>query len=467
MKKRSTKVTQQLEAVTDAMNRLEKGASVREIKDAMRVDIELRTLQRRIAELKEQGFGENVAPEKRAAMYRYALFFSEPDLMVVNEDAPDYGKQLRLSKAGEEIMAYLALPQEQRKRVGYKREFLQQYRPNVDSYLTLEEMKQLAEIGRTNREGLPAGSHAKEIFNRLLIDLSWNSSRLEGNTYSFLETERLLTLGKEADDKSTTEGLMILNHKEAIELLVDGASDNALDRRTIFALHAMLSSKLLDKSKSSGKLRSLIIGIGQSVYQPLATPQVLEELFNLMLEKASQIENPFEQAFFMLVHLPYLQPFEDVNKRTARLAANIPLIRANVCPISFTHVNKDVYTKAMLGIYELNRVDLLKDLFIWAYEKSAFKYSDIYHVTGKPDPFHLVYRKQSREVIKEVILQALGQEKAIAFIRDYAAAIPLEDRGKFIENAERDLMDLHDGNFVIYKVTLSQYMKWKEIWDLR
>ena len=119
MKKRSAKVTQQLEAITDTMNRLEKGASVREIKDALEIEIELRTLQRRMAELKEQEFGENASPEKRAAMYRYALFFSEPDLMYVSEDAPDYGKQLRISKAGEEIMAYLALPQEQRKRVGY------------------------------------------------------------------------------------------------------------------------------------------------------------------------------------------------------------------------------------------------------------------------------------------------------------------------------------------------------------
>jgi Fic family protein len=100
-------------------------------------------------------------------------------------------------------------------------------------------------------------------------------------------------------------------------------------------------------------------------------PQRLEELFGIVIQMASEINDAFEQAFFLMVHLPYLQPFEDVNKRVSRLAANIPLIRYNLCPLSFIDVPQQAYVDAMLGIYELNRIDLLRDVFVWIYERSC------------------------------------------------------------------------------------------------
>jgi hypothetical protein len=91
------------------------------------------------------------------------------------------------------------------------------------------------------------------------------------------------------------------------------------------------------------------------VYLPVALPQRLEELFAIVMQMAAEIDDPFEQAFFLMVHLPYLQPFEDVNKRVSRLAANIPLIRHNLCPLSFIDVSQQAHKNAMIGVYERHR----------------------------------------------------------------------------------------------------------------
>ena len=80
------------------------------------------------------------------------------------------------------------------------------------------------------------------------------------------------------------------------------------------------------------------------------------------------------QSFFLLVHLSYLQAFEDVNKRTARLTCNIPFIKGNLCPLSFTDVPQEDYFKALLYFYETNEVQPALELFEWAYKKSCEQY---------------------------------------------------------------------------------------------
>jgi Fic family protein len=237
-------------------------------------------------------------------------------------------------------------------------------KPNDKFYLSDPLRKHLARTGTSSTEQMPAGTYARQIFDRLLIDLSWNSSRLEGNTYSLLETERLLKLGKSADDKDAKEAQMILNHKAAIELLVDNAGEIGFNRYTILNLYALLANNLLGDPQAGGRLRSIDVGIGGTVFHPLTGPQLIEETFNQVLEKASAIDDPFEQGFFAMVQLPYLQPFEDVNKRVSRLAANIPLIRRNLAPLSFVDVPERDYIDSILGVYELKRVELFRDVFI-------------------------------------------------------------------------------------------------------
>ena len=234
---------------------------------------------------------------------------------------------LPLSKSGAEVQAYVRQPLAKRKPVGYDRSFLDSYRPNVNAYLSPAERTHLIEVGTPESGEQPAGTYAKQILNRLLIDLSWNSSRLEGNTYSLLDTKRLIDFGEEAEGKERLEAQMILNHKDAIEFLVSSAADIGFNRYTILNLHAMLANNLLPDEAAAGRLRHIAVGIEKSAFHPLEIPAVIEESFDQILATAAAIKDPFEQAFFAMVQLPYLQPFDDVNKRVSRLAANIPLSR--------------------------------------------------------------------------------------------------------------------------------------------
>lgn len=143
------------------------------------------------------------------------------------------------------------------------------------------------------------------------------------------------------------------------------------------------------------------MGIDGTVYHPLEVPQLIDEGFETILDTAAAIADPFEQAFFALVHLAYLQGFEDVNKRVSRLAANIPLIRGNLCPLSFVDVPKRAYIDGMSGVYELNRVELLRDMFVWASQRSSARYSAARQSLGEPDPFRLRYRVLVAELVRE------------------------------------------------------------------
>jgi Fic family protein len=162
---------------------------------------------------------------------------------------------------------------------------------------------------------------------------------------------------------------------------VSAADEIGFNRYTILNLHGILAQNLLP-DEAAGRLRRIAVGIEKSAFHPLEVPRLIEECFNQVLATAQAIHDPFEQSLFAMVHLPYLQPFDDVNKRVSRLAANIPFIKANLSPLSFTGVPRSSYTDAMLGVYELNKVDLLKDVFIWAYEQSAERYAAVRQSIG-------------------------------------------------------------------------------------
>jgi Fic family protein len=459
---KSVKTKQQIDAIIKVLSPRVAGASIEEIRTAPGLEIEIRTLQRRLAELIELGYVRSTG-DKRSTRYHYILQDTVGSWV---EEPQERYHTLSLSEKSQEIISHITLPLQRRKPIGYNREFLEQYKPNVDSYLTLQEKQKLAEIGKTTREDQPAGTYAKEILSRLLIDLSWNSSRLEGNTYSLLDTELLIKQGHIADNRSVPEAQMILNHKDAIEFLVRNPDDMQFDRHTILNLHGLLSFQLLPTRKASGRIRSHAVGISGSVFTPLDMPQLIEEMFDLLLKKVSKIENPFEQAFFIMVHLPYLQPFEDVNKRVSRLAANIPFYRQNLSPISFIDVPKEYYTQGLLGIYELNRIDLMKEVFLWAYERSSYQYSAIRQTVGTPDPFVLKYRKQIASLITEVISKGADRPTAMALINDKMLQLQPEDREKFVYIVETELMSLHEGNYARYFVSFTEFKKWKEAWDI-
>lgn len=420
-------------------------------------DTPRRTLQRWLEKLAMEGIID-VSGKARATIYKLAIAEAKPENAVAADEA-----LIPLSLPGEFVRSRVTTPIQGRTLVGYNRTFLESYRPNIDSYLTREEMAKLAAIGDTQLEQ-PAGTYAKQILNRLLIDLSWNSSRLEGNTYSLLDTERLIEQGEADDTKTAKEAQMILNHKDAIEFMVEAAEEIGYNRYTITNLHAMLANNLLADPQAPGRLRSMAVGITGSAFTPLAIPQLVSELFELILAKASEIENPFEQSFFIMVHLPYLQPFDDVNKRVSRISANISFIKRNLSPLSFTDVPEDLYSQGMLGVYELNDISLLKDVFLWAYERSASRYGVIRQSLGEPDIFKLKYRTPIRELISGIIREGLNSKDADKKIRLNARRLPEADQEQFIQAMEPELLAIHEGNFARYRVSPNEFAKWKAGW---
>jgi hypothetical protein len=457
----SSKLTilKELQSLKKVLQQYPRGALIEDIAKQTSLNLPRRTLQRRLEMLQKAG-ELRLEGKTRGTKYFLSVDQKEP---IETTPLSDHGS-IPLSKAGKHILQLVNQPIQQRKPVGYNRGFLETYEPNVSSYLTSDESGKLAEIGKTARVDQPAGTYAKEILSRLLIDLSWNSSRLEGNTYSLLDTQRLIAFGKMADNKSATEAQMILNHKDAIEFLAQTTEGIGFNRYTILNLHALLSNNLLPNPAASGRLRTFDVGIYKSVYMPLAVPQLIAEVFNMVLEKAEQIKNPFEQAFFVMVHLPYLQPFDDVNKRVSRLTANIPFVRHNLAPLSFIDVPEDVYIDGTIGVYELNRIELLKDVFLWAYERSAARYAALRQSLGAPDPFRLKYREDIQELITDIVSQGRKPEEASILIKTKAKELPKQDQEKFIESVETELLSLHEGNFARYQIRPSEFNRWKQIW---
>lgn len=446
----------QSDLILEIVARFPDGVSVEEILIGLVPPPSRRTLQYRLSSLVKSG---RLIAEGRTKGRRFRL--------PVKAETTSFAKPkdyIPLSPVAESIQVEVTRPIQTRQPVSYNREFLDQYRPNITYYLSESTRKRLFELGKTDGDR-PAGTYARQIFNRLLIDLSWNSSRLEGNTYSLLETERLLESGEATTGKDQRETQMILNHKAAIEFLVESAVDLEINRYTILNLHALLSDNLIH-DQACGSLRTISVAIGGSVYLPLAVPQLITECFQQIIDTAAAIKNPFEQAFFLMVHLPYLQPFEDVNKRVSRLSANMPLIRENLCPLSFVDVPEQTYINGLIAIYELNRIELLSEVFIWAYERSCSRYSATRKALGDPDPFRLRYRDLIKETVAMIVRECMDKKLAAEFIHKRARdLVPSKDQKQFIEAVETVATSLHEGNIARYRLNLKEYEKWHLSWQ--
>jgi fido (protein-threonine AMPylation protein) len=385
----------------------------------------------------------------RSATVEFAV--SEPDR---------FAPQIPLSADSRDILAYIDQTLSARKPVGYQRDFLADYQPNKSWYLSAPLRRQLHKIGKTAQAGAAAGTYSRAILNRLLIDLSWASSHLEGNTYTRLDTRELIEHGKAAVGKAALETQMILNHKSAIELLVENASHASFNRYTLMNLHSALAENLLPNPADEGRVRQHAVEIGKSVYRPPSVPQQIDEALDLLLAKLNQIADPFEQSFFALVHLPYLQPFADINKRTSRLVANLPLFRANLCPLTFVDVPEQSYSRAILGLYEMTRVELLRDLYLWAYERSSQEYLAIKQDLAEPDPSRLAYRDLIKQTIRAVVQQP-GADVLGLIEQAVAQHVPPADRANLHALLVEELRRLHEGVLARYGLRPSELALWK------
>ncbi len=422
-----------------------------------------RTLQRRLKRLLTD---KRITTEGESI----ALVYKRAARMVINAESLDAGTSIEgeaedyvpVSPEGRIIRNLVRQPLMRRKPAGYQRLFLEEYEPGVTFYLSESLRAQFHEMGRTPARERPAGTYARGILNRLLIDLSWASSRLEGNTYNRLDTQNLIEFGQAARGKDIQETQMILNHKAAIEMLIEEADQIGFNPFTFFNLHSILSENLLPNEDACGRLRRRPVDISGSTFLPLAMPQVLEDCFRLLLQKASSIPDPFEQAFFVMAQLPYLQPFEDVNKRVSRLGANIPFIRNNLCPLSFIDVPGQAYVNGILGVYEFNQIDLLRDVFIWAYERSCQRYLAITQTMAEPDPLRIRYREALIQAIQAIVRgRQTPSAQNIQKLTDKLA--PEKDRKAFSKMVRNDLQRLHEGNVARYRLKLSEFQAWKPI----
>ncbi|WP_036769638.1 Fic family protein [Photorhabdus australis] len=416
-----------------------------------------RTVQRWLGQLVEDGKIHALGEGRNR---RYVVSGKETSKQVI-ERSGNFPSYIPLSEDSKDVLGYVDQPMEARVPVGYQREFLESYEPNVTHYLSVPIRNHLWRIGGTKQTSQPAGTYGRAILDRLLIDLSWASSRLEGNTYSRLDTIELIEYGKIAVGKDAIETQMILNHKSAIELLVDGIVEADFNRYTILNLHSALSENLLLNPIDEGRIRQHQVEIGKSVFRPLSGEVYISEVLDSLLAKAQVISDPFEQSFFIMVHLPYLQPFADINKRTSRLAANLPLLRSNLCPLTFLDVPEEAYSRAMLGVYEMTRVELLRDLYLWAYERSTQEYLALRQEITEPDPLRLQYRNTIKQVVYQVVvtpemdslevIDNLISNELSPSERDTLKALVIEE-----------LRRLHEGVLARYGLRPAQFKQWKE-----
>ncbi|NHN37310.1 hypothetical protein G8764_08410 [Pseudomaricurvus alcaniphilus] len=450
----ATDTQREIEEILAILEKNPEGLSTSQISELISFSGNYKTLQRRLVRLSDDGLILKVG-EKKARKYYPAKVSKKEFIGHLTDNTHEI-----FSSESQNILKFLDTPPHARKKMSYNRGFLDSYAPNETAYVSEKVRKQLYQEGKRFDKALAAGTYAREICQRLLIDLSYNSSRLEGNTYSRLDTQKLVEEGITAEGKVHEETVMIMNHKEAILFLVENAQDIELNSLTIRNLHHLLSQDLLANPGACGNIRSMEVNIGQSTYKPLNNPHRLKELFELILFKARKIEDPFEQSFFLLVHLSYLQAFEDVNKRTSRLSCNIPFIKENLCPLSFTDVSRDNYTAALLAMYEKNNVEPMLELYAWAYLRSCEQYGVVKKSLGEIDAFRIQYRQQRKEVMGLVVKSGLHGKKAEVTIENFCKKNGIDETAKFTAMTLADLSTLHAGAIIGLGITEAQLEAW-------
>ncbi len=360
---------------------------------------------------------------------------------------------LQWTPAALPLVVSLGAPLGTRTPVGYESTFVSDYIPNQSSLLPPQLAAELYSAGRS-QDQQPAGTYAREVLEQLLIDLSWSSSRLEGNNKSLLDTKELFELGEHAGpmDEDT---LMLLNHKNAIEFMVDAVPTEGITVPVIVDLQAKLMRDLLKDARDIGSIRRRVVNIDGSVYSPSNIPALLEDTLKVIIDKARQIRNPVEAAFFLWVNVAYLQPFADGNKRTSRLSANMPLMLYNCAPLSFLDVERTDYAIAMLGVYEQRDVAAAVELFEFIYRRSIQKYSVLRASLAVPDPLRARYRNALNELMQSVVYYGKTLNDALSEV-----AVDAKDMTALRAIANTELDQLEQYNGARYNLARGMTQRW-------
>ncbi|MFC4435143.1 Fic family protein [Cupriavidus respiraculi] len=427
------------------------GSQLSSVELATATGVSVATAKRALQRLVASG---RVRRTGKARTTRYAAthdFPFAPGAMAVLLREPDVASP-PWSAASLRLASVLRRPLMTRDIATYQRGFVDGYVPNRDSLLPRDAADDLAMRARL-RGQQPAGTYARRVLEQFLIDLSWSSSRLEGNRFSLVDTRKLFLSGLPG---SNADAVMLLNHKRAIEFLVDAAPRGGLTTLLVRNLHGFLMRDLLDDTGSLGAIRNRAVYIGQSTYLPSNVPHVLDEMFRTILEKADRIANPVESAFFLWVNLAYLQAFEDGNKRTSRLTANVPLLLRNCAPLSFLGVDANDYAMAMMGVYERLDTSMAIDLFTWAYGRSIDRYASVLEAMEVPNASALRYRESVNRAVQAIVRDGMPLGEAVAL--EGRSAVQTSELRRLVEEALRGLQTYNCAHFGIGSETAAAWI---------
>ena len=236
-----------------------------------------------------------------------------------------------------------------------------------------EEIKKLEKLNKNYQSNFKKLSPTiiKKEFERLTIELSWKSSQIEGNTYSLIDTEILIRNNQEAKGHSKEEATMIINHKKTLDYIRDKENNfKKLNLRKIENIHSLI----VDNLGIAKGLRKRMVGITGTKYKPIDNQYQIKEALEKIIKIINIFKDPFSKALVTLLMISYIQPFEDGNKRVARLLSNAILLSDNICPLSYRSVDKADYKKAMIIFYEQNNCRFFKEIFKEQFEFATNNY---------------------------------------------------------------------------------------------
>ncbi|MDO8728496.1 MAG: Fic family protein [bacterium] len=353
---------------------------------------------------------------------------------------------------------YLSNPERGQLPVEYDFDRIGAYVPNKSQLMPADVMSSLMKLGSSAQTHSAADVVAR-VRAKILVEMSWASSVLEGNKFSLGETIQLFENGDYDNKKKATDATMLLNHRDAISYVMDNIAGIKIDADTVCNVHAMLSAGLLSDSSLEGQYRSHGVIITGSVYHPLSDPNIIQRELGIMLSTAEEIRNPFEKSFFLLANLAYLQTFTDVNKRTARVTCNIPLMQSGLCPLSFFDFKREAYEEGIVHYYETGRSDRLAQAYLEGYDMSVSRYKDLLHHVGSSDD--VTIRAEFRSIIYEsvrnyVLDSSIDQltdsiDKALASAGRLESTAP-EKRTLLDPYVERIVEKLHEGQLALYGI---------------
>ena len=427
------------------------------------VDVPDRTLRNWLRDLAAEGVIESRG-ERKGRQYRASDSVIAPGIgtTIGDAQAPTATAPPLFSAANQAVIKRVEAALYTRAPATYREDWLQAYVPNESTYLTLQRREELRALGRRDPVYGRAGTYIQKIYHRLLIDFTFNSSRLEGNTYTLIDTERLLLQGAAAAGKPNAERIMILNHKDAIDYIARRVDTLQADETTIRTLHYLLADSLVAPG-AAGQIREDSVRVSGTTYAPIDGRDRLTRLLLLLLEKARAILDPFEQSLFLLVHISYLQAFADVNKRTARLASIIPLIRGDYVPQSFVEVDPDSYLKATIAVYELNDVGPLADLYTWSYRRSCQRYDTTVQVVGF-DEIAALYRPSRRALVADLVRAKVPPGAVANWITAHVPAnVEPQHQEKFVSDVLVELEHLDASRIGGLGITRQELEAWQEL----